>query len=469
MPETDHFDLVIVGAGSGNSLINPAMDGWRIAIVEKDLFGGTCMNRGCIPSKMFVLPAEIAADARAAGRLGVYATVNSVDWPSIVARVFGRIDPIAADGERYRLGLPNVTVFKGTGRFTGHRQLDVEMADGNTARMTGERIVLAAGAHSFVPDIPGLDQINWHTSDTIMRIAELPKRLVILGGGFIAAEMAGVFSGFGSEVTIINRSMRLLVAQDDDISNRYTKIASHHHRVVLGELGAEAHLEADGSFVLHVNTRDGIVHVPGDVLLIATGRVPNGASLGVEATGVALDSKGYVTTNQYLEAAPGIWALGDIRGRHQLKHWANLEARVVQHNLLHPNDRRVVPDTKPVPHAVFSHPQIGAIGLTEREAIAQEIPHIAVTQAYGNAAYGWALEDETSFVKLIADHTGTYLLGAHVIGPQAATLVQLLVQAMHLGNTIEQLAREVIYIHPALTEVVEQALLKVLAIAAAGH
>ena len=459
---TQHFDLIIVGAGSGNSIINSAMDHWRIAIIERETFGGTCLNKGCIPSKMFVLPAEIAADARSAKRLGVNATVNSVDWPSIVERVFGRIDPIAIGGERYRESLPNVTVFHGNAVFTGLKTLTVDVPGTETVQITGDRIVLAAGAHSSVPDIAGLDAINWHTSDTIMRLPELPKRLVIVGGGFIAAEMAGVFSGFGSEVTIVNRSKRLLMVEDDDISQRFTALARQHMNVVTGAQSLAAQPNADGSFTLLVSTAIGEVALDGDVLLIAAGRTPNGAQLGVDRTGVTLDAKGYVTTNEHLEAAPGIWALGDIRGRHQLKHWANLEARIVQYNVMNPDTPRVVPDAKPVPYAVFSHPQIGAIGLTERAAIRDGIPYISITHEYSNTAFGWALEDTTSFVKLIADPTGTHLLGAHIIGPQAATLVQLLVQGMHLGNTISEMAHDVIYIHPALTEVVEQALLKLL-------
>ncbi len=462
---TEHFDLVIIGAGSGNSIISPAMDSWRIAIIERETFGGTCLNKGCIPSKMFVLPAEIAQDARDAAPLGIHATVDRVDWPSIVKRVFGRIDPIAAGGERYRESLANVTVFHGDARFVGDRTLTVDVPGRDLATVTGDRFVLAAGARSFVPDVPGLDTVEWHTSDTIMRLAELPQRLVIIGGGFIAAEMAGVFAGFGSHVTIVNRSGRLLMAEDHDISARFTDLASRHIDVVTNAHNLRVEPRANGAFALSVATPNEHLVIDGDVMLIAAGRTPNGAQLGVESTGVSLDVKGNVVTDQHLLAAPGVWALGDIRGHHQLKHWANLEAKIVQHNLLYPESPHIVPDKKPVPHAVFSHPQIGAVGVTELDAIASETPHIVVTHEYSNTAFGWALEDTTSFVKLIADPTGTWLLGAHIIGPQAATLVQLLVQGMHLGNTIKQMATDVIYIHPALTEVIEQALLKVLELA----
>ena len=200
--------------------------------------------------------------------------------------------------------------------------------------------------------------------------------------------------------------------------------------------------------------------IEGDALLVATGRIPNGKQLNVEATGVELDQKGnIVVDDSNLTRVPGIWALGDIVGRHQLKHMANLEARLVQHNLLHPDAPQRI-DDRAAPHAVFTSPQIGSVGMTERDAMMRGRPYVAITHDYASAAYGWALEDTTSFAKLIGDPVTHKLLGAHIIGPQASMLVQLLVQGMHLGSTVEEMATGQIWIHPALSEVVEQALLK---------
>jgi mycothione reductase len=448
------FDLVIVGAGTGNTLINREMDGWEIAIIERSRFGGTCLNRGCIPSKMLIYTAELAHHVRHATRFGVDAQVNAVHWPQIVERVFGRIDPIAQGGHDYRESLPNVTVFDGDGRMTGERTFTV---DGVEVR--GRQVVLAAGARSFIPPIPGLATVPFHTSDTLLRIEALPEHLVIVGGGFIAVELGHVFRALGSKVTIINRGRRLLELEDADIANRFTATVADRYDLVLGA-SIDSVTGRAGEITVDVTVDGAVRSIVGDTLLVATGRVPNGDELNVGAGGVAIDDRGRVIADAYgRTSAPGVWALGDIIGRHQLKHMANSEGRAIRHNLLHPTDLHPL-DPRPAPHAVFTNPQIGSVGLTEAQAIAAGTAYVAVTHDYSSAAFGWALEDTTSFVKLLGDPGTGLLLGAHIIGPEAANLVQLLVQGMHLGATVEQLSTGQIYIHPALTEVVEQALLK---------
>jgi mycothione reductase len=204
----------------------------------------------------------------------------------------------------------------------------------------------------------------------------------------------------------------------------------------------------------------GLRTIDGDVLLVAAGRIPNSDQLQVHAAGIDTYPDGSVQVDEFgRTTAAGVWALGDINGRHQLKHMANGEAKVVRHNLLHPDDLRTY-DERPAPHAVFTSPQIGAVGLTEHQAAATGEPFVVISHPYGDAAYGWAMEDTTGFCKLIGDPRTRKVIGAHVIGHQASMLVQLLVQGMHLGNTADEMATGQVWIHPALTEVVEQALLK---------
>lgn len=453
---TEDFDLVIVGSGSGNSVIGPEMDSWRIAIVERGTFGGTCLNRGCIPSKMLVHAADLADAAAHSQRFGVHTSFQGADWPAIVQRVFGRIDPIAEGGRQYRLGLPHVRLFEGDARFVGERELEVR-----GARIRGTRVVLANGARPFVPAIRGIDEVPYCTSDDIMRIARLPKRLLILGGGFIAAEMGHVFGSLGSHVTIVNRGHRLLGAEDHDISERYTEDVASRFELVLGAKVSRVYMTASG-IALRVECADGERVIEGDTLLVAAGRSPNGDQLNASAAGVEVGEDGRVVVDDFgRTSADGVWALGDVNGRHQLKHMANGEVRVVAHNLLHPDDLRPL-DTRPAPHAVFSNPQIGAVGLTQQQADAAGIDAVTITHPYGDAAYGWALEDTRGFAKLIGDPATRTVIGAHVIGHEASMIVQLLVQGMHLGNTVDELAVGQIWIHPALSEVVEQALLKLI-------
>ena len=230
------FDLVIVGTGSANSIPGPEFDDWSIAIVERGVFGGTCLNVGCIPSKMFVYAADVADTIATAGSYGIAASFDSADWPAIRDRVFGRIDPIADGGRGYRIGAecPNITVFEGDARFVSDRRLAVRMHDGSTESVSGRHIVLGAGARPYLPPYRGLGTVPFHTSDTVMRIDSLPESMIVLGGGYIACELGYVFSALGTNVTVVNRGERLLRAEDDDVSAAFTSAAERHFDLRLG-------------------------------------------------------------------------------------------------------------------------------------------------------------------------------------------------------------------------------------------
>jgi mycothione reductase len=454
-----HHDLLIIGTGSGNSIIGPEHDDLDIAIVERDRFGGTCLLRGCIPSKMYVYAADLAELARSGPRLGVDTRMHGVDWKAIRDRVFERIDAISDGGEAYRESLDNVTVYRGDARFIGERRVVV-----GDEVITADQIVLAAGARPMIPDVPGLADVGFHTSDTIMRIDELPEHLLVVGGGYIAAELAHVFGALGSRVTIVARGDTLLRAEDDDIRMRFTECTRRRFDVLCSTqvLAAREGGLATGnrSIELDVSVDGDHRTIEGDMLLIATGRIPNGDELQVEAAGVALDTLGYVVTDEHLRTtAPGVWALGDICNPDMLKHAANADARVVAHNLVHPEALRAI-DRRFMPHAVFGYPQVASVGATERELLHAEVPIRVAVQQYGSTAYGWAMEDEHGLCKVIAHAETRQVLGAHIVGAQASTLIQQLIQGMRFGLTVDQMAREQYYIHPALTEVVEQALLQ---------
>jgi mycothione reductase len=448
------FDLLIIGTGSGNSIIGPEHDEWEIAIAERGIFGGTCLNVGCIPSKMFVYAAEVAEVARRGPELGVQTGFDRADWPSIRDRIFGRIDPIAEGGRDYRLGLDHVTLYEDTARFVGPKQVAV---GGDV--ITADHIVIAVGARVFIPDYPGLDQVRYHTSDTIMRLEAIPDRLLVIGAGYIAAELGNVFGSFGSQVTFVVRGDMFLREEDDDVRMRFTEIYSHRFDVRCDTQVLAVREEGD-EIVLEVSQGGDHTELRGDELLVATGRVPNSDELNVAAGGIEVDHRGYVLTDRHLRTnVDGVWALGDVTNPVQLKHVANHEARVVAHNLVHPDDPMDV-GHRFVPHAVFGYPQVASVGITERHCRMLNVPYVAHVQPYSSTAYGWAMEDTESFVKLIAHRDTRLLLGAHIIGPQAPTLIQQLIQGMTFDRTVDEMARDQYYIHPALPEVIEQALLE---------
>lgn len=450
----EHFDIIIIGTGSGNSLPSDDFADKKIAICEEWTFGGTCLNRGCIPTKMFVYPADRAEEAATSARLGIDTQFNGVSWPEIVERIFTqRIDRIAEGGENYRRNeCENITVFDGHARFVGPRTIDT----GNGSVISADQILLAAGARAAIPQVVNDSGIDFHTSDTIMRIPEPPKSLVILGSGYIATEFAHVFSAFGTKVSVIGRSNRLLKHTDTTISDAFTDAVADKWDLHLGKNPAKVSRRGDGSGA-KVEFEDGS-SVEGDMLLVATGRTPNADLLDVEKAGIELNGKSIKVDEFGRTTAEGVWAIGDVSSPFQLKHVANHELRVVQHNLLHPEDLQPF-NRKAVPYAVFSSPQVAAAGLTEDEAREAGIDVTVKVQQYGDVAYGWAMVEPTGIVKLIADKSTGHIVGAHLLGHEASILIQPLVQAMTFDLTVQDMARGQYWIHPALTEVVENALL----------
>ncbi|QCQ90690.1 mycothione reductase [Rhodococcus sp. SGAir0479] len=457
-----HFDIAIIGSGSGNSILDERYDGKKVAILEEGTFGGTCLNVGCIPTKMFVYTADMARTITESSKLGIDATLDDVRWPDIVKRVFGRIDPISAGGERYRTeDCADVTVYRGHARFVGPRTIDT----GTGEVITADQVVIAAGSRPAIPGEIVDSGIRYHTNDDIMRLPELPRRLVILGSGFIAAEFAHVFSALGVHVSIIARSERLLRHLDREVSEWFTELAQRKWDVHLGNPMLAARAAGTG---IEIELADGTV-VAGDELLVATGRIPNGDRLDAALGGVSVDESGRVLVDEYQRTtAEGVFALGDVSSPYQLKHVANHEMRVVQHNLLHDawNDgaghslsrlRRT--DHRFVPAAVFTDPQIADVGMTEEQAREAGLDITVKVQNYGDVAYGWAMEDDEGFCKVIAERGTGRLLGAHVIGAQASTVIQPLIQAMSFGLSAHDMATGQYWIHPALAEVVENALL----------
>lgn len=451
-----HFDLAVIGTGSGNTIVDRRFTDRKVAIIERGPFGGTCLNVGCIPTKMFVWPADIAHYLADAHRLGLDGHFERVRWRDMRDRIFGRIDPIAADGRAYRAERQShVTVYDGHAAFDGPRSLVVRLHSGEERGITADQVVLALGSRVRLPDIEGLSSVPFHTSDTVMRIDDLPRHIGIIGGGFVAAEFAHVFGALGSEVTLVHRGPRLLQMEDEAVSARFTEVAARSWDVRLETVVTR--VEPVGSGVRMLLSSGAAVEV--DVLLIATGRQPNTDGIGLERAGVEVDADGAVVTDDFLRTtADGVWALGDVVATPMLKHVANHEARVVRHNLLHPDSLR--PHTgMPVPAAVFTHPQVASVGRTEQDLRAAGASYVWATSAYAGIAYGWAMEDTTGFCKVLADPATGLLLGGHVIGPQASAVIQPLVQMMSLGNRVSEVARGQYWIHPALPEVVENALL----------
>jgi mycothione reductase len=449
----EHFDLIVIGAGSGNMIVDSKFDDLRVAIIEKGRFGGTCLNVGCIPSKMLAYTAEIADTVRAAPTFGIDTRPSSVRWKDIRARVFDRLDDDEASARSFRTESSNVTVLAGAATFTGPKTLEVSYPDGSPHRtITADRIVLAAGGRPVVP--PAVASVPHHTSDTIMRIDVPPSRLLVVGGGYIAAELAHVFWALGSDITIIDSADHLLDGHDLDVTRTFTDQSAKRWDLRLGTEATSARCEGE-NIVLTLDNGD---EATGDMLLVAAGRTPNSDIMDCAAAGIELDGTGHVVVDdQQRTNLDGIFALGDICNTVPLKHVANHEAHTVAHNLLNTTPTTTRHDL--VPSAVFGTPQIASIGRTEQQLRDAGTPFVSARTPYSDTAYGWAMQDRNGFCKLLAEPSTGNILGAHIIGPHASTMIHLFVIAMTFGIDARRLAHEPYWTHPALPELVENALL----------
>lgn len=425
-----------------------------VAIIDHRKFGGTCVNYGCIPSKMLSYTAQVADTVAGAATFDVDSDYRGLRWRQARDRVFGRTDQVAADGEQSRRESGFVTVYKGHAQFTGPRQLHVD-AGIDAIEIAADRIVVAAGGRPIVPDVVADSGLPFETSDTVMRLDTPPQHLAVLGGGYIAAELAHVFASAGSRVTIIEKSGQLLGGpQDEAVRTVYTELMRSKYDLRCGTELVELS-GAAGDLVLTLD--DGSV-VHADTLLVAAGRRSNSDRLDVEKGGIETHEDGRIVVDEHCRTtADGVFALGDVSTSVPLKHVANREARVVKHNLLHPDDLNSVSHDL-VPSAVFTNPQIASIGRTEKDCRDHDLDYRVGITEFADVAYGWAMQDSSGLCKVLADRSGA-ILGAHIIGAQAASLIQTFVVAMNFGIKAHDLAEKPYWIHPALTEVVENALL----------
>jgi mycothione reductase len=392
----------------------------------------------------------------------VTVTGASADWAAIRDRVFARIDPISDGGEEYRISQDFVTVYKAEARFVGPRRLALSTGE----ELTADRIVIAAGSRPRGLPIEGLTGPDpargVHTSDTVMRIESLPRRMVVLGGGFVACEFAYVFAAYGVEVTQVQRSSTLLTKEEAEVAHTYTTASAERVDLRLNTVVTGA--QYDGSkWTISLDGPDGPSEVRTDTVLIAVGRDPNTDRIDAAAGGLETDASGLIVVDDLLRTSvPEVWALGDICSGDQLKHVANHHARVVAHNLaVHFGRTEGEPrtlDDRVIPHGVFGHPQVAAFGPTRAQLEAAGTEFVSYTQRFSDVAQGWALEEPHGLLTVHASPDGR-ILAAHCIGPHSSTLIQPLIQAATFGQRALDVARGQYWIHPALSEVVENALL----------
>lgn len=452
------YDVIAIGSGSSMNIIpalarkNPKL---KAAVIDKDDPGGICLTRGCIPTKMLVYPAELVRLIQEAEKFGIDAPIKKIDFQKVMERMRSHIKP-QIEGIRDGLGhSEGIDYYPAVAEFVAPYTLKV-----GKETITSKFILLCLGSEVMIPQIPGLDKVKYHTSDTILDIKKLPESILIIGGGYIAAEYGHFFSAMGSKVTIIGRNAQFLPHEEPEISGLAVKVMSQNMKIITDHEVIEAKESLTGKKTLIAKDRKSgkAISVSADEVLVAVGRVPNTNILHPEKAGIDLDEKGWVKTNQFLETSqPGIWAFGDANGKHLFKHVANYESMVVYYNAVH--KRNMVVDYHAVPHAIFSYPEVAGVGLTEAEAIkAHGDANVLIGfQKYEDTAKGMAMGVEGYFVKVILEAKTRKILGAHIIGPQASILIQEIINLMYTQSGSVAPLISAMHIHPGLSEVVERA------------
>ncbi len=459
------FDFLVVGTGSGLDVANVAANqGQSVAIVEKGRVGGTCLNRGCIPSKQLLYHADVLETVQDAGEFGIEASVDEVAFADIVEAV---TEDVHGDAESIRRGLESSDrheLFDGEARFVDDHTVEVHGGDDDGARLRADTILVAAGTRPSIPPIDGIEDVDYLTSTEALTLTERPDSLVVVGGGYIAAELGHFFGTFGTDVTIVGRRPNLLPDADEEVAEAFTERYADRFEVHTGHEVTSVSA-ADGGITVEAREYEygedgGIVadaepvRVAGDELLVAAGRRPNTDTLALENTSIETDEAGFVETDEYLRTdADGVWALGDIVGEYLLKHNANHEARAVARNVF--GDQLTPVDYSAMPYAVFASPEVAGVGATESELRQAGREYATNTYAFADTARGDAMHAD-GFVKAIIDLDGG-ILGCHIVGPDASTLIQEVVTAMSAGSGTVQDIRNSIHVHPALPEVVQRA------------
>jgi len=442
------YDVIVIGSGSGMYIVDEALtEGLKVALVEKGPLGGTCLNVGCIPSKMLIYPADIIAEIQEAKKLGITAEINSIDFNSIMDRMRRSVQE---EQDHMRRGIResrNLDFYEAEGRFIEDYTIEVK-----GEKIRGQKIFIVAGARPSIPPIKGIDKIDYLTNESVLKLNKRPRSMAIVGGGYIAAEYGHFFAAMDTRVTILQRNIRLVPDEEPEISELLKRELGKRMDIYTNMEVTEAKKEGDNNIVIgreRSTGRERSFEV--EKVLIASGRTSNADLLKVEKTGVEVDERGFIKANEYLETSKkNIWALGDVIGKEMFRHVANREAGIAWHNSMH--EHKVKMDYTAAPHAVFSHPQIASVGLTEEEA--KKNHRILVGKArYYDVAKGEAMMETEGFAKALVEKDTWKILGFHVIGPEAPTVIQEVINAMANQGDIWSVDRGM-HIHPALPELV---------------
>jgi mercury(II) reductase len=446
-------NLIVIGGGmAGLPIANKAAyKGLRTVLVEKETLGGTCLNRGCIPTKTMIHSARIAHLVRRAGDFGVRTTEPDVDLGAIVDRKNEVVEGIRNGSYRQVRNNENLELIEGEARF----EPDGGVRVGDRV-LRAPKVIINVGARPAIPDITGLDRTPYLTSREALDIRDLPESLIVVGGGFVGIELAQMFARFGARVTVLQRNERILPREEPEIGDALRESLQEEGLVVRTEADVQEVEPLDDGVRVRFRTAHDMEEINGDRLLVTVGRTPNTDPLGLSGPGVDVDDQGFIQVDsRFRTTAEGIYAIGDVTGRPMFTHSARDDADLL-YRILIKDDADASTDGRVVPHAVFTDPEVASVGLTEAEARQKGYEVAVGRQDFSGVARAMAMGEAQGFIKLVAEAGSKQLLGAHILGPSAGELIHELALGLVMEISVDDVART-LHVHPTLAEGVNAA------------
>ncbi len=447
-----HYDVIVIGAGAGLEIAFKALSaGLKVALVDKGNVGGTCLNVGCVPSKMLIYPADRIREIEEAKKLGIHAKIDHIDFSSMMVRMKKAVKEGRNSIQKEIKKSKHLDFYNDEAHFIGEYVLEIK-----NEKIRGEKIFIVSGARPLIPPIKGLDKIEYLTNENVLELKRRPQSLIIIGGGYIAAEYGHFFSALGTKVVIVGRNERLIPNEEPEISDLVEKEFRKRMEIHTGTDVLEARQNRKGYDVLVKKKNSGKeMEIRAEKIMVAAGRESNADLLRVQNTGVETTEAHTLKVNDYLQTTKkNVWALGDAIGRQMFTHAASKEVELAWHNAT--QKRKMKMNFRIVPHAIFTQPQIASVGLTEEQA-RKDYDILVGKTKYSDIVKGEAMMEEESFAKAIVEKGTRRILGFHMIGPEASTLIQEVVNAMANEESVESITRSM-HIFPALSELVPETL-----------
>jgi pyruvate/2-oxoglutarate dehydrogenase complex dihydrolipoamide dehydrogenase (E3) component len=447
------YDAVVIGAGQGGVPLarSLAKAGRKTALVEREHVGGTCVNEGCTPTKTMVASAKAAYFDRRSADYGIQNGPVTVDMVRVRKRKRDIVESFRGGNERRIEETENLDLLMGHARFTGPEELEVRLSGGETLELRADNVFINVGARPGSVPLEGLDSVATLNSTSIMELDEVPRHLLVLGGGYVGLEFAQMFRRFGSEVTVVQRGKQLLSREDPDVAEAVAEVLREDGLEILLETQSQ-HVEPseDGKIRFTADTPEGERTLSGSHLLVAAGRPPNTDLLNLEAAGVETDERGFIRVNERLETnVPGIYALGDVKGGPAFTHISYDDFRIVRTNLLEGGDATTA--DRLVPYTVFIDPQLGRIGLSEQEAQAQGRTFRVAKMPMSYVARALEVDESRGFMKAVVDADTHQILGCAVLGIEGGEIMAMMQIAM-MGKVPYTALRDAVFAHPTLAE-----------------